>query len=154
MVRFLLLSVGLTVGMLACTRPAQPRQADMTKENDSSRPTIATASGIGLSKPAIARVITDGYVQEFDRRALPAIHIACTAEVGRVLNYEVSLSESGAVLRIRLKKGTGKIDCDEAILNALTRSKWKGCLEQNQPIACTFNGSFALPSSVHRRAAQ
>lgn len=83
MVRFLLLSVGLTVGMLACTRPAQPRRAAMSTGNDSSVPTTATTSGTGLSKPAMARVITDGYVQEFERRALPGIHIACTAEVGR-----------------------------------------------------------------------
>lgn len=66
----------------------------------------------------------------------------------------MSLSESGAVQRISVNEGTGKTECDEAILNALTRSKWKGCLEHDLPLSCTFNGTFALPSSIHRRAAQ
>lgn len=148
---FLLLSLWLSAALLACT-PAAKTERTATTGADSSAPDRGHQPIESQPPPHSTDTVTRGYVQQFFKPGVSAIHAACTADARRIVSYEATLAKDGTVRAIRVTKSTGEAACDKAVVSALTRSRWKSCQKQGQPIACTSAGTFALPSAVHRGA--
>lgn len=99
--------------------------------------------------PARDDTLPGGKVRELAREEMEEALQLCRTAARRFVEAEVALNAAGEAQSVELRTGSGKQDCDQAVIRALAASSWASCEELGEPAPCRVSYLLTLGSPLH-----